>query len=192
MWANHGWSSALLGGFQLNGQLSHYSGEPFSVTASNNVNAPGNTLYADLVKPFAQLGGHNRTPTPGKAAAADGAWFDPTAFADPVEPNNSATALPSAIVAPHFGNTHRNEFRGPGQTLVNASLFRSFHVWRESEFQVRVEAFNLLNHATVSICGFPQGSTGNVCSVADTSSTRGYITSFGPTRSLQYSGRFNF
>lgn len=191
MWANHGWSSAILGGFQLNGQLSHYSGEPFSVTASNSVNSPGNTLYADLVKPFRQIGGHNRTP--GNNVISGGQpWFDPTAFHDPIEPTNSATALPSAIVAPHFGNTHRNEFRGPGQTLVNASLFRSFHIWRESEFQVRVEAFNLLNHATVSICGFPQGSTGNVCSVGDTSSTLGYITNFGPSRSLQYSGRFSF
>jgi hypothetical protein len=189
----HGVASAIFGGFQLNGQLSHYSGEPFSVTASNTVNSPGNTLYASLVKPYHQIGGHNRTP--GNTAISGGnPWFDPTAFANPVEPTYSATQLPSTIVAPVFGGTRRNEFRGPGQTLINASVFRSFHVWRESAFQVRVEAFNLLNHATISMCGFPQGSTGNVCSIAVNSSTLGYIPvgGFGPARTLQFSGRFSF
>jgi hypothetical protein len=191
MFANHGVASAILGGFQLNGQLSHYSGEPFSVTASNTVNSPGNTLYASLVKPFAKIGGHNRTP--GNSAVSNGQpWFDPTSFANPVEPAYSATQLPSAVAAPTFGNGLRNQFRGPGQTLLNASLFRSFRLYRESDFQIRVEAFNALNHATVSICGFPQGSTGNVCTVSVTSGTLGYITNFGPARSLQFSGRFSF
>ena len=191
MLANHGLASAILGGYQLNGQLSHYSGEPFSVTASNTVNSPGNTLYASLVKPFTHPNGHNRTP--GNTAITNGLpWFDPTAFANPVEPTYTAGQLPSSIAAPVFGGTHRNEFRGPGQTLLNASFFRSFHIFRESDFQLRAEAFNVLNHATVSICGFPQGSTGNVCSVADNSSTLGYITIFGPTRTLQFSGRISF
>jgi hypothetical protein len=191
MFANHGMLSAILGGFQLNGQLSHYSGEPFSVTASNTVNSAGNTLYANLVAPYHQIGGHNRTP--GNTAVSGGkAFFDPTSFANPTEPTYTSTQLPSSIVAPNFGNTHRNEFRGPGQTLLNASVFRSFHLYRESDFQVRVEAFNALNHATISICGFPQGSTGNVCSVADNSGTLGYITNFGAARTLQFSGRISF
>jgi hypothetical protein len=189
--ATHGVASAILGGLQLNGQLSHYSGEPFSVTASNTVNSPGNTLYANLNAPYHQIGGHNRTP--GNTAISGGQpYFDPTVFGNPPQPTYTATQLPSTIATPVFGNTHRNEFRGPGQTLMNASVFRSFHIWHESEFQVRVEAFNLLNHATVSICGFPQGSTGNVCSVAIGSSTLGYITNFGPTRTLQFSGRISF
>ena len=38
---------AIFGGFQLNGQLSHISGAPFSVSPSSNIiNSPGNTLYA--------------------------------------------------------------------------------------------------------------------------------------------------
>ena len=189
-WANSGWESAVFGGFQLNGQISHVSGGPFSVSPSSaaTINSPGNTLYADLVKPYHQLGGHNRTP--GNSAVSGGnPWFDPTSFANPNEPTYSAGQTPSQIVAPHFGNTHRNEFRGPGTTLVNASIFRGFHIYKESEFQVRVEAFNLFNHALLF-------SNPNV-TVAG--ATFGYITSFGqaysPTqgaRSLQFSGRFNF
>jgi hypothetical protein len=184
---NHGFGSALLGGLQLNGQVSHVSGAPFSVSPSvSTINSPGNTEYADLVKPYHQLGGHNRTP--GNNVVSGGtAWFDPTSFANPAEPTYTAGEAPSAIVAPHFGNTHRNEFRGPGVTYVNASVFRGFHLYKESQFQVRVEAFNVLNHAILS--SNPNATVGG--------GTFGYITSFGTsaplaTRTLQFSGRFNF
>jgi hypothetical protein len=179
MWANHGIASAILGGFQLNGQISHVSGGPFSVSpqSSTGFNSPGNTLYADLVKPYVQLGGHNRTP--GNNAISGGQpWFDPTSFANPVQPGGNAQ--------PHFGNTSRNEFRGPGVTGVNASIFRGFHIFRESEFQVRVEAFNLLNHPQLTT--FSAGSS----NVTVGGGNFGYITSFGNTRTLQFGGRFNF
>jgi hypothetical protein len=179
MFASHGIASAVLGGFQLNGQLSHVSGAPFSVSPnSSTINSPGNTEYADLVKPYRQLGGHNRTP--GNTAISGGnPWFDPTSFANPT-PNPDGT--------PRFGNTHRNEFRGPGVTDINASVFRGFHIFHESEFQVRVEAFNLLNHPQLIVN--PNATIG--------ASTFGYITNFSSTnnanltRTLQFSGRFNF
>ncbi len=181
-WANQGLASTIFGGFQLNGQISHTSGAPFSVSPqASTINSPGNTLYADLIAPYRQLGGHNRTP--GNSIISGGkSWFDPTSFANPVQPTYTATQDPSTIIAPHFGNTHRNEFRGPGVTNVNASIVRGFHIYRESEFQVRVEAFNLLNHPQLT--SNPSATVGG--------GTFGYITTFGNTRSLQFSGRFNF
>jgi hypothetical protein len=114
--ANHGITSAVFGGFQLNGQISHVSGEPFSVNAaSNTTNAPGSSLFADLVAPYHQLGGHNRTP--GNNAISGGKpWFDPASFANPVQPSGN--------VQPHFGNTHRNQFR----TALSAHSERSADV----------------------------------------------------------------
>jgi hypothetical protein len=190
MFVNHGIASAILGGIQLNGQLSHVSGQPFSVNAqNNNINSPGQPLFADLVKPYHQIGGHART-VGGSSVSGGQPWFDPTSFANPVEPTYTATQSPASIVAPHFGSSSRNEFRGPGQTNINASVFRGFHLYRESEFQIRVEAFNLLNHPQISICG---ASTSTVCTINyNPGSTFNYITSFGSTRTLQFSGRFNF
>ena len=189
-WANHGVAGAVFGGFQINGQVSHVSGAPFSVSpSSNTINDPGNTEYADLVAPYRQLGGHNRTP--GNSAVSGGvAWFDPASFANPVEPQYTQPTAPgyvncsqpACMVSPHFGNTHRNQFRGPGVTNMNASVFRGFHIYRESEFQVRVEAFNVLNHPQLT--SNPNTTVG--------SGTFGYITGFGATRTLQFSGRFNF
>jgi hypothetical protein len=185
-WANQGVAGAILGGFQLNGQFSHVSGAPFSVNPSaNSINSPGNTEYAQLIAPYHQLGGHNRTP--GNAAVSGGkAWFDPTSFSNPAEPTYTPTQLPSEIASPVFGNTTRNQFRGPGVTYINASIFRSFPVYRESSFQIRFEAFNVLNHPILTT---PNVTVGG--------GTFGYITSFGTTspaapRVLQFGGRFNF
>jgi hypothetical protein len=182
MFATHGISAAIFGGFQLNGQISHVSGGPFSVSpSSTNITSNNNTEYADLIKPYHQIGGHNRTV--GNNSVSGGQpWFDPTVFANPVEPTYSATQAPGTIIQQHFGNTHRNEFRGPGVTQLNASIFRGFHVYKASEFQVRVEAFNLTNHPILSTN--PNATVGG--------GTFGYITSFGGTRTLQYSGRFTF
>ncbi len=197
-WANKGIADEILGGWHLNGQFSHMSGQPFSVSAnSNTTNVQGSPLYANLIAPYHQLGGHARTtnsPLNGKLQ-----WFDPTSFANPTEPSACATgdsgcSTPNGTATtpaanPVFGTTYRNEFRGPGVSYLNMSLFKGFRVYRGSEFQIRFEAFNIANHAL--LYNNPGATVG--------SSTFGYITSFGPaysptmgSRSMQFSGRFNF
>jgi len=187
MLLTHGIAGAIFGGFQITGQLSHISGAPFTVSPSTSaINANGETEYAQLIAPYHQLGGHNRTP--GNNMVSGGrAWFDPSSFANPVEPASTVAGNPTSI-SPNFGNTRRNEFRGPGVTNVNASISRSFKIYRESEFQVRVEAFNVANHA--ELVSNPNVTVGG--------GTFGYITSFAlgnnavPQRTIQFSGRLNF
>jgi hypothetical protein len=188
-WASTGIGNAILGGWQLNGQFSHVSGTPFTVSASSSVsvNAPGEPLYANLVAPYKQLGGHARSKNSNVSGGKF--WFDPTSFANPTEPTYTATQTPASIVSPVFGNTNRNQFRGPGVSLANASVFRAFTIYRESQFQIRFEAFNLTNHPL--LYNNPGTTVG--------SSTLGEISSFGPAysptqgaRSLQFSGRYVF
>jgi hypothetical protein len=187
-WANHGASAWLIGGFTLNGQFSHWSGAPFSVAAASNSLgslAPGiGTTYAQLTAPYHQLGGHNRGSSGGSALSGGKSWFDPTSFANP-----NVSAYTSNNQTPPFANTGRNQFRGPGISNFNASLFRAFHIYHESEFQIRFEAFNVFNHAL--LFSNPNATVGG--------GTFGEITSFGqpysPTsgsRTLQFSGRVNF
>ena len=53
-WANHGFASHLLGGWQTNGTFVAYTGTPLTVSASGTeLNAPGNSQTADQVKPGA-------------------------------------------------------------------------------------------------------------------------------------------
>ena len=186
--ANTGISNAILGGWQLNGQFSHGSGFPFTVSAnSNTANAPGEPLYANLSAPYKQLSGHARS-LPSNVNGGK-LWFDPTSFTNPVQPTYTATQTPTQITSPVFGSTNRNEFRGPGVSVANASVFRAFTIYRESQLQIRFEAFNVTNHPL--LYSNPGTTVG--------SSTLGEITSFGaaysPTqgaRSLQFSGRFQF
>jgi len=187
-WASNGVGNAVLGGWQLNGQFSHISGTPFTVSAnSNTANAEGEPLYANLVAPYHQLSGHSRIA--GDPVSGGKLWFDTSSFANPAQPTYTSTETPSQITPPVFGDTRRNEFRGPGVSYANASLFRAFTIYHESQFQIRFEAFNITNHAL--LVNNPGTTVG--------SSTFGEITSFGPAysptqgaRSLQFSGRFQF
>ncbi len=198
-YANHGLMAEVIGGFQLNGQFSHYSGTPFSVSGNSNLLgnfAPGfGATYAQLVAPYKQKSGHNRVF--GNSAVSGGKpWFDPSVLATPAEPTASVAGNPDNA-PPNLPNTYRNGFRGPGQSIFNTSLFRAFHIYRETEFQFRFEAFNVFNHAWLTNPNTTVPSAANVAS--GNYGTFGLITSYGPpysptqgSRSLQFSGRFNF
>ncbi len=184
MWLNHGLAGDLIGGWQLSGQFSHFSGFPFSVSANSNTIggfAPGfNNTYAQLTGSYKQLGGHAQKA--GAPVSGGKPWFDPTIFSNPIE----------SAAAPVIPNTGRNQFRGPGNSQTNASLVKNFHIYRESEFQFRFEAFNVFNHPWLNA---PNATVG--------SGTFGYITNFNAfnvaafgtnagSRQMQFSGRINF
>jgi hypothetical protein len=187
-WMNHGLAADLIGGWQLNGQFSHTSGFPFSINANSNTIGgftPGfGATYANGT--YQQKGGHNRTF--GNTAVSGGRpWFNPATFSSPTE---SA----SAVVLP---NTSRNKFRGPGNSQFNTSLFKSFHIVREAEFQVRIEAFNLFNHPFLNNPNATVPTAANIA--AGNYGTFGLITSYGTpssqtagARALQFGGRINF
>ena len=123
-WANHGGiGAAVLGGWQVNGIFSSYSGNPFTVTAAGtSLNAPGNTQTADQVKPEVKiLGGAG----PGQA------FFDPLAYVP--------------VTAVRFGNSGLNSLRGPGVVNLDLGLFREFSVTERVKIQFRAEAFNASN-----------------------------------------------
>ncbi|MEK7403739.1 MAG: TonB-dependent receptor [Acidobacteriota bacterium] len=123
-WANGGGiAAALLGGWQLNGVLSSFSGNPFSVSSSaTSLNAPGNSQRADLVKPVVKkLGGVG----PGEA------FYDWTAFAP--------------VTEPRFGTAGFNILRGPGQVNLDAGLFRQFRITERVNLQFRAEGINATN-----------------------------------------------
>jgi Carboxypeptidase regulatory-like domain len=121
--ATSGFSSKVLGNWQVNALVTIYSGTPFSVSAAaTSLNAPGNTQRADQVKPEVQiLGGTG----PGKS------YFDPFAFAP--------------VTQARFGTAGFNSVRGPGQANLDIGLVRNFKIGRHRQFQFRAEALNATN-----------------------------------------------
>jgi hypothetical protein len=123
----------LLGGWQVNGLLSLYSGSPFTITSSGtSLDLPGSTQFADQVKSDVEILG---------GIGAGKPWFDPSAFA--------------AVTERRFGTAGVNSMRGPGFANFDMSVFREFKLGGGRNVQVRIEAFNLTNTAHFAN---PQGS----------------------------------
>ena len=122
-WAKDGFARLLLGGWQLNGIASAYSGNPFTVTASGtSLNAPTETQTADQVL--------SKVAIPGGTGPRQ-SYFDPNAFA--------------TVTGVRYGTSGLNILRGPGVFNVDLGLFRQFSVTERIKIQFRTEAFNATN-----------------------------------------------
>jgi outer membrane receptor protein involved in Fe transport len=123
-WLNEGGvAGVVLGGWQVNGLLSLYSGAPFTITSSGtSLDLPGSTQFADQVKDDVEiLGGIG----PGNP------WFDTSAF--------------RAVTERRFGTAGVNSMRGPGFANFDMSVFREFGLGIGRAVQFRMEIFNLTN-----------------------------------------------
>jgi hypothetical protein len=123
-WLNEGGvAGVVLGGWQVNGLLSLYSGAPFTITSSGtSLDLPGSTQFADQVKDDVEiLGGIG----PGNP------WFDTSAF--------------RAVTERRFGTAGVNSMRGPAFANFDMSVFREFGLGVGRAVQFRMEIFNLTN-----------------------------------------------
>jgi len=126
----NGLTEGILGGWQLNSITTLQTGKPFNVVSNGS-----NQEYPGL-RP--NLAGNAKLSHPSISA-----WFNTKAFTIPKL--QAASTLPGATLIP--GNSPRNPLYGPGYTNEDISLFKVLTLPREMKFQIRVEAFNLLNTA---------------------------------------------
>jgi len=166
-WAHSGIGNVLLGGWSLNGILSALSGAPVYVVqgSGNNLNAAGSSQVPDLIKGnVAILGGIGQGHL----------YFDTSAYAPVNIPSNQPQ---------RFGDSGRDNIRGPGFFNLDSGLFRDFHVKERLTIQFRAEGLNVLNHPNFS----------NPSADISTPSTFGYITSQnGNSRQFRFATRIVF
>ena len=158
------WVNAIIKDWQVNGSVAAYSGTPFTVTASNTaLDQRGNLQTADLVGDVVRVG-----------VGPDEPYYDPAAWRN--------------VTEQRYGNTGRNQFRGPGFWTLNMSLFRTFPLTGRARLQFRVEGFNLAN--------LPQWSNPNGSVTSGSfmriNSTRGDATTGGGARSARFGIRVEF
>jgi hypothetical protein len=119
----------LLGGFQINNLVTIQSGPTYTVVFGETGSRP--MLVGD--------------PTPTSNQRAQGLEFNPNAFREP-----TLLVFPSDPSGPVFGDLGRNTFRGQRQEYWDASLFKNFRVNEGFNAQVRIQAYNVLNHVNRS------------------------------------------
>jgi hypothetical protein len=113
--------AAVVKDWQIDGIYSLFSGTPFTIGGDNTaLNQRAGQQTIDLIAPLRRVG----APGPSEV------YFDPASFA---QPGNK------------WGNTERNQFRGPNQWNLDFGLIRGFPIGhRRVEF--RAQAQNVLNH----------------------------------------------
>jgi hypothetical protein len=127
----------FLNGWQLNAIVNVSSGTPFTVYDSRNV---------------AQQGSHPEIS--GFAGSRPDVVSNPDNGPRMVEEWVSRSAfrrLDAIAEAGRFGNAGRNIVRGPGQSTLDASVFKTWQTGEFVRWQFRLEAFNVLNHANFGV-----------------------------------------
>ncbi|MEZ5391969.1 MAG: TonB-dependent receptor [Bryobacterales bacterium] len=119
--SNGGVGGAILGGWQFNHLLSWYSGQPFTVTSSNDISAAGSGQVADCIDAPQKLGFHGD----------EGLFYDRGAFARPT--------------SDRFGTCGINNLSGAPLFNLDLGLFRKFQVSERVNLQFRAELFNATN-----------------------------------------------
>jgi hypothetical protein len=131
---------AVLNNWQVSSIFTARSGGPFTVTSGRDIALSGTGGQTGNV-----VGDPRLSHSSKEAEILQ--WFNKAAF-----------ALPTAGT---FGNSARNNLRGPGYWNVTAGLFRNFPIRERFRVQFRSEFFNLLNHANLSNPGANMNSASN-------------------------------
>ena len=103
-----------------------------------------------------------------------------------------------------FGNSHRNQFRGPGIFDADFSVFRNFKITERFTFQFRAEMFGLTNtprfnnpnatcgSAVSTNCATGVAATNNFGTITATNGTSGSNSSTDGARTVWFSGKLIF
>jgi len=120
---SQGIASQILGNWQLNGVVQLRSGQPYNLAVPGDVANIGSTSFANYARP-------NIVGDPTPAHRTLNEWFNPAAFAIPV---NS------------YGDFGRNGLRSASVYNADFSLFKNFPIGERFLVSFRAEFFNVFN-----------------------------------------------
>jgi hypothetical protein len=158
-----GWMKTLASGWTLSGITRFATGLPISLSESDDASLIGANA-AGLDVPNFSGGGQVLADTNPR----DG------------QPYFNVNLFTSEQLG-HLGNSRRRFFHGPGLNNWDMTLAKVTRITESKEIELRLEAFNLFNHAQF---GNPDGDV--------TSSSFGIISSNRDPRILQLGARFTF
>jgi hypothetical protein len=160
--------------WKLSGIYRWSSGAPLNIVSGTD-----NALNGTGLQRANQIAANPYKDTSGRPNTL---WVDPAAFATPAPGT--------------FGNVGWNSLVGPSLWQFDMALSRAFNIHERQRFEVRAEAFNVLNSfipsATTPVSGTVGGNitTGN--SIAINSNTFGQIRNAQPPRIMQFALKYVF
>ncbi len=188
----------VVGGWEVSGIFAVNSGLPLTVSASQatttNYNLPAgttsvfngrtNTGYVTDNAGLSVFGNtsaglrlnqlgdpNNGYGTPIHNKGYNALWFYTGAFA--AAPPSQTSQAPTA---------KRGTIQGPGFNRLDLAIHRNFRIYDRLNFQLRMEAFNALNHTNVQTIAVASGG----------GSTFGEVTGYRDARIVQFAGRLTF
>jgi Carboxypeptidase regulatory-like domain len=183
---SNGFVDRLISGWSLNGVVHYSSAFPFSAVASGNYGTNfANSSYFVKTGPIAS-GGHRYVGGSSPFETALKSMTPSQAFA------NLRYAYP--------GETgQRNAFRADGYMAMDNGLSKSFRTFREQQFKISVEVFNLLNNVRFSSLNATANDPVTATPSPSRNFTNGASTKFAQytnllvqPRQMQFSGKYIF
>ncbi len=171
----------LLSGWEVAPLIHASSGQPLNVTRGkdNSLSGLGNDR-PDLA--LNDTAATNRICNNGSTPCVQ--YLNPAAFV----PNPT---IPTGT----YGNIGRNELRGPKTVTFDVALSRNFTVRERYSLQVRVDAFNIANHANFVGAISPAGTVTGYATLStnlSSTSTFGRVQAAFDPRILQFSMKLRF
>lgn len=145
----------VLNGWQVSGNVFLHSGVPFSVL-NTLYSANGNGIVQGSGPQFASL-------VPGVDPYCRGCtisgvtqpgtiqWLNPAAFVSTVDPSTGACTGGDSVSNCQFGDTSRNEFRGPNFFWSDFYLTKWFAVNEHVKLRFDTQCFNIFNHPNFAL-----------------------------------------
>jgi len=176
---------AVVNGWRTSGLVQHHSGDALTVWMGSDNSSTGLTQDRGQ-RDYTQSAYLHNKNLGGDCSAAIPAgrqfptpcenWFNPSAFSVPANTGPGTG----------FGNIVKDSLRGPGFTVWNGALVRTFPIFRESNLEFRMEYFDVLNHTILNNPG-----VSNPVSSSTSFGTIGGENGAGP-RIGQFALKYNF
>jgi Carboxypeptidase regulatory-like domain len=153
----------MLSGWQVSQTAFLHSGVPFSVlsapyTANNDGIFQGSgPQYANRV---AGVPLYRRTPVSGVTQTGSLQWLNPDAFASVVDPSTGACAGGDSPVNCQFGDSRRNNYRGPHFTYSELYVTKKIKMTEHATLRFDTQFFNLFNHPNFALPSNQAGTPG--------------------------------
>jgi hypothetical protein len=156
------WRQAF-SGWQVSQTAFLHSGLPFSVvsapyTANNNGVFQGSgPQYVNRV-PGAPL--YRKSPVSGVTQPGSLQWLNPDAFVSVVDPSTGACAGGDSTINCQFGDSGRNNYRGPHFTYSELYVTKKIKLTERATFRFDTQFFNLFNHPNFALPTNQAGTPG--------------------------------